>query len=69
MRRRLAGMIGAAVLATVGTTQIAAAAPIPKRFFRLGVLLNYCSQFRTPPYCSRPPRPLQRGIWRRTARA
>jgi hypothetical protein len=30
MERRLAGMIGAAVLATVGTTQIAAAAPDPQ---------------------------------------
>ena len=30
MKRRLAGMIGAAVLATVGTTQIAAAAPDPQ---------------------------------------
>ena len=30
MRRRLAGMLGAAVLATVGTTQIATAAPDPE---------------------------------------
>jgi hypothetical protein len=30
MERRLAGMIGAAVLATVGTTQIAAASPDPQ---------------------------------------